>query len=93
MTPPRRGWLAAIALTLLMGLLVAPQAAEAKDLRGRFGLGIGARLSPTGIISAKFSLPSQQPTRNVQVQALLGFALSEGQRPTCRWGRSDSRTR
>ena len=76
----RTAILALAFVTLMAGLLVAPQTAEAKDLRGRFGLGIGARLSPTGIISGKITLPSSSPTRNVQIQALVGFALSESQR-------------
>lgn len=74
------GLLACTLAVLMAGLMGSPEVAEAKDLRGRFGLGIGARLSPTGIISAKITLPSPTPTRNVQIQALVGFALSEAQR-------------
>ncbi len=62
---------------VLAGLVALPSSAEAKDLRGRFALGVGARLSPTGIFSAKITLPSNKPTLNVQVQALVGFALME----------------
>jgi hypothetical protein len=64
---------------LLALLLSLPLAAEAKDLRKRIGVGFNNNFSSLTSISGKFGLPSPKPTVNLQVQALVGFALLKDQ--------------
>jgi len=61
-------------------LFAAP--AEAKDLRKRFGLGFTTQFSPVSSLSAKITLPAPNPTINIQIQALVGFAILAKQNNT-----------
>jgi hypothetical protein len=60
-------------------LLLLPATASAKDLRKRIGVGFNNNFSSLTSISGKFGLPTPKATMNVQIQALVGFAILKGQ--------------
>jgi hypothetical protein len=62
-------------LALIPAVLLVPAMADARDLRGRVGLGFQNQFSELLSISAKFGLPADRETVNVQAQVLVGFAL------------------
>ncbi len=64
------------ALLLALALLLSPTLSHGKDLRGRVGLGFQNNFSELLSISAKFGLPTERETANVQLQVLVGFSLS-----------------
>ena len=63
------------ALLALVLLLALPAAASARDLRGKVGLGFNNDFSSLTSVSVKLGLPTALPSLNLQVQALVGFAV------------------
>jgi hypothetical protein len=63
------------ALAVLMIAAAAPSDAQAKDLRGRFGIGFNNNFSSLTSISVKVGMPTDKETLNFQVQGLVGFAI------------------
>ncbi len=73
----RRGLLlSCLSLTLLFLL---PSQAEARDLRGRLGLGFNNNFSSLTSISVKYGIPTNKETLNLQIQAMVGFAFLKDQ--------------
>lgn len=77
--------LARLGLLFLLMCCLVP-AAQAKDLRKRFGAGIDTQLSllPTGqagpaSLSFKYTLPASDKTINMQIEALLGLGIVENE--------------
>ena len=58
---------------LLLAPLVAPGAAQAKDLRNRLAAGANLHLGSIPALSLRYGLPTPDPAINVQIEALAGF--------------------
>ena len=68
--------LSSLSLSLLMLL---PSPAEARDLRGKLGIGFNNNFSSLTSISVKYGIPTNKETLNLQVQAIVGFAFLKDQ--------------
>ena len=64
---------------LFTATLGAPASGEARDLRGRLGVGFNNNFSSLTSISVKYGIPTNKETINLQVQALVGFAFLKDQ--------------
>lgn len=62
-------------MTPIALLLSMVSTAEAKDLRGRVGVGFEQQLSGMGALSAKYSFPTSKPQLNAQGQLIVGTDL------------------
>ena len=74
---PRRPVLPVLAL--LLALLLTPAAAQARDLRGKLGVGFNNNFSSLTSLSVKYGIPTNKETLNLQVQAVVGFAFLKDQ--------------
>lgn len=68
-----------LATLSLAALLLLPSPAEARDLRGRLGVGFNNNFSSLTSISVKYGIPTNKETVNLQVQAMVGFAFLKDQ--------------
>jgi hypothetical protein len=75
---PLRRLLLLSSLSLLL-LLLLPSGAQARDLRGRLGIGFNNNFSSLTSISVKYGIPTNKETLNLQVQAVVGFAFLKDQ--------------
>ncbi len=64
----------AACLSLLAVLLVAARPVEAKDLRGRLGVGFDNQFGNVSALSLRYGLPMPDPAINIQVEGAFGFA-------------------
>ena len=62
------------ALLSLLAFLVAARPAEAKDLRGRLGVGFDNQFGNVSALSLRYALPMPDPAINIQVEGAFGFA-------------------
>ncbi|MFZ5481268.1 MAG: hypothetical protein ACOZNI_31200 [Myxococcota bacterium] len=60
-----------------MLLLALITQADAKDLRGRLGVGFHQALASTSAISLRYTLPGAQPTSTVQIEVDAGLDLTD----------------
>jgi len=60
---------------LALSILLLPQAAQAKDLRNRVGLGFNNQLSHIPAVSARYWLPAPNPAVNVAVELDGGVSI------------------
>ena len=74
-----RSLLLPLFLSALLCPLVLSTTAEAKDLRGKVGIGFNNNFSPFTSVSLKVGLPADKETVNVQIQALVGFSIAATQ--------------
>ena len=70
--PPRSLFPAA----LLLGALVTPSAAHAKDLRNRLGVGVNSWFGHVHAVSVRWGLPTADPAMNIQVEGDFGLAAN-----------------
>jgi hypothetical protein len=63
---------ALLAPPALLALLAHP--AEAKDLRGRLGVGFDNQFGNVSALSLRYALPMPDPAINIQVEGAFGFA-------------------
>lgn len=68
-----------LTLAFFATALALPSSAEARDLRGRLGIGFNNNFSSLTSISVKYGIPTNKETVNLQVQALVGFAFLKDQ--------------
>ena len=60
-------------LAVPAALLLAPRSADAKDLRGRFGMGFNNQFGHVSALSVRYALPTPDPVINVQVEGNFGL--------------------
>ena len=60
-------------LILLFSALFFVPSAEAKDLRGRMGVGFNQQFGHVSALSARYGLPSSTPVVNVQLEGNFGL--------------------
>ena len=77
--PMPRRLLLLVSLILLTATIASPSVSEARDLRGRLGIGFNNNFSSLTSISVKYGIPTNKETVNLQVQALVGFAFLKDQ--------------
>jgi hypothetical protein len=61
------------ALLSFSALLVAARPAEAKDLRGRVGVGFDNQFGDISALSVRYCLPMPEPALNFQIEGAFGF--------------------
>ncbi|MCO4771895.1 MAG: hypothetical protein KDA24_17825 [Deltaproteobacteria bacterium] len=58
---------------------LVPSSSEARDLRGKLGIGFNNNFSSLTSLSVKYGIPTNKETVNLQVQATVGFAFLKDQ--------------
>lgn len=61
---------------LLLGALLSPSAAHAKDLRNRVGVGFNSWFGHVNSLSVRWGVPTSDPAVNLQLEGDFGMASS-----------------
>jgi hypothetical protein len=68
-------------LFLLIPLLGLSHNAEAKDLRGRFGVGFNQQLGHVSALSVRYALPTNSHAMNIQLEGNFGLDTASALQP------------